>query len=55
MLPPEKDFPYKCVDDDIGDMLPHYLPLSKWTTTCDIDEGRETYARPDCEGTWVTN
>ena len=32
-------------------MLPHYPPLSKWTTTCDIDESGETYARPNCEGT----
>ncbi|TYK01536.1 hypothetical protein E5676_scaffold451G001020 [Cucumis melo var. makuwa] len=26
--PPQKDFPYKCANDDLGDMLPHYPPIS---------------------------
>ena len=55
VMPPEKDFPHKCVDDDISDILPHYPPLSSYHTTFDFDEGGETYARRDCESTWVTN
>ncbi|KAL0539817.1 hypothetical protein IC582_024038 [Cucumis melo] len=27
-MPPQKDFPYKCANDDLGDMLSHY-PQSK--------------------------
>ena len=55
VMPSEKDFFYKCVDDDIDKMLPDYPPLPSYHTTCDIDEGGETYARPDCEGIWVSN
>ena len=28
VMPRDKDFPYKCFDDDIGDMLSHYPPVS---------------------------
>ncbi|TYK11982.1 hypothetical protein E5676_scaffold981G00120 [Cucumis melo var. makuwa] len=49
----EKDFPYKCANDNLGDMLPHYPLVSKWNTTSDNDESGDTYTRPDCEGTWV--
>ena len=55
VMPLEKDFSYKCVDDDIGDMLPHYPPFYSYHTTCDIDEGGKTYARPDCKVIWVSN
>ncbi|TYJ97926.1 transposon protein, putative, CACTA, En/Spm sub-class [Cucumis melo var. makuwa] len=52
--PPQKDFLYKCANDDLGDMLPHYPPVSKWNSTSDIDESGDAYTRLDCEGTWVT-
>ncbi|KAL0552194.1 hypothetical protein IC582_011298 [Cucumis melo] len=29
VMPPQKDFSYKCANDDRGDMLPHYRPVSK--------------------------
>ena len=53
-MPPQKDFPYKCANDELGDMLPHYPPILKWNTTNDIDESGDTYIRSDYEGTWVT-
>ncbi|TYK18864.1 transposase [Cucumis melo var. makuwa] len=49
--PPQKEFPYKCANDDLGDMLPHYPPVSKWNSTSDIDESGDAYTRLDCEGT----
>ncbi|TYK29690.1 uncharacterized protein E5676_scaffold64G00410 [Cucumis melo var. makuwa] len=52
--PPQKDFSYKCANDDLGDMLPHYPSVSKWNSTSGIDESGDTYTRLDCEGTWVT-
>ncbi|KAL4023312.1 hypothetical protein IC575_017064 [Cucumis melo] len=54
VMPPQKDFPYKCANYDLGDMLSHYPPVSKWNSTSDIDENGDTYTRVDCEGTWVT-
>ncbi|KAL0546536.1 hypothetical protein IC582_016447 [Cucumis melo] len=50
--PPQKDFPYKCANDDLGDMLPHYPPVSKWNSTTNIDESGDAYTRLDCEGIW---
>ncbi|KAL4030173.1 hypothetical protein IC575_008409 [Cucumis melo] len=29
VMPPQKDFPYKYANDDLGDMLLHYPPVSK--------------------------
>ncbi|KAL4014103.1 hypothetical protein IC575_026295 [Cucumis melo] len=52
VMPLQKDFSYKCANDDLGDMLPHYPPISKWNSTSDIDESGDTYTRLDCEGTW---
>ncbi|KAA0046758.1 transposase [Cucumis melo var. makuwa] len=52
--PPQKDFSYKCANDDLGDMLPHYPSVSKWNSTSGIDESGDAYTRLDCEGTWVT-
>ncbi|TYK04901.1 hypothetical protein E5676_scaffold143G001050 [Cucumis melo var. makuwa] len=52
IMPLQKDFSYKCANDDLGDMLPHYPPVSKWNSTSDIDESWDTYTRLDCEGTW---
>ncbi|TYK04464.1 transposase [Cucumis melo var. makuwa] len=52
--PPQKDFPYKCANDDLGDMFPHYPPVSKWNSTSDINESGDAYTRLDCKGTWVT-
>ncbi|KAL4037167.1 hypothetical protein IC575_000754 [Cucumis melo] len=52
--PPQKDFPYKCANDDLGDMLPHYPPVSKWNSTTNIDESGDAYTRLDCEGTWIS-
>ncbi|KAA0067157.1 transposase [Cucumis melo var. makuwa] len=53
-MAPQKDFPYKCANDDLGDMLSHYPLVSKWNSTSDIDESGDKYTRLDCEGTWVT-
>ncbi|KAA0058470.1 transposase [Cucumis melo var. makuwa] len=54
LMPPQKDILYKCANDELGDMLSHYPPVSKWNSTSDIDENGDTYTRVDCEGTWVT-
>ncbi|TYK07537.1 transposon protein, putative, CACTA, En/Spm sub-class [Cucumis melo var. makuwa] len=54
VMQPHKDFPYKCANYDLGDMLSHDPPVSKWNSTSDIDENEDTYTRVDCEGTWVT-
>ncbi|KAL0557070.1 hypothetical protein IC582_005588 [Cucumis melo] len=52
--PPQKDFPYKCANDDLGDMFPHYPPVSKWNSTSDINESGDAYTRLDCKGTWIS-
>ncbi|TYK05788.1 transposase [Cucumis melo var. makuwa] len=51
VMQPQKDFPYKCSNDDLRDMLLHYPQVSKWNITSDIDESGDRYTRPNCEGT----